>query len=85
MGRKKKGDMSANKIRVSYTIDPGLVEKISLIAQAHNQKMSAVFEEAVENFIILVEEQEGIKEKPIEPKRTLLRRPNVESAPTHEV
>ena len=79
MGRKPKGDMSPKKIRVSYTIDPRLVDKMALIATKHNQKMSAVFEEAVENFIILVAEQEEIKPK------SLLRRPNVKSPIPHEV
>lgn len=79
MGRKKKGDLSPKKVRVSYTINPDLIDQMALIAGKHGQKMSAVFEEAVENFLILVEKQEEPQ-----PKR-LLRRANVEPTPTHEV
>jgi len=79
MGRKKRGDMSPKKIRVSYTIDPRLIDKMALIATQHNQKMSAVFEEAVETFVNLVEKQEEVKPK------SLLRRPNVESSIPHEI
>ena len=81
MGRKKKGDMSAKKIRVSYTINPDLVDKMLQIAKKHGQPASAIFEEAVEHFLELVKEQEA--EKP-EPKR-LLRRSNDEPTPAHEV
>jgi len=86
MGRKKKGDMSAKKIRVSYTIKPELNDEIIALADKHSQSVSSVFEEAVEYFLELVKKTELEKQAKVEePKRSLLRRPNVESPVAHEV
>jgi len=64
MGRKKRGDMSSKKIRISYTIYPELVDRIHLLAKTHHQSVSSVFEEAVLHFLDLVEKeaQETVEE-----------------------
>jgi len=67
MGRKKKGDMSAKKVRVSYTIKPELNDEIITLADKYSQSVSSVFEEAIEYFLQAVKQKELEKaEKVIE-------------------
>jgi predicted transcriptional regulator len=67
MGRKKKGDLSPKKIRVSYTIKPELNDEIIALADKHSQSVSSVFEEAIEYFLQAVKQKELEKaEKVIE-------------------
>lgn len=75
MGRKKKGDMSPKKVRVSYTLDPTLVSQMETVAEMNSRSVSSIFEEAVQKFLILV----GTPRK-----RRLLRRPNGSTA-SHQV
>jgi predicted DNA-binding protein len=77
MGRKKKGDMSANKIKISFTINPELVETLTEIADKNGRKLSSLIEEAVEKYL------EGTPTKPV--KTEIKRRVYVEPASTHEV
>jgi|WetSurMetagenome_2_1015567.scaffolds.fasta_scaffold17432_4 predicted transcriptional regulator len=51
MGRKKKGDMSANKIRVSFTIDPNLVEALTQLANEQGKKLSSISEDAIREYL----------------------------------
>lgn len=77
MGRKKRGDMSPKKIRISYTISPELIDRMNSLAKAHHQSVSSVFEEAVIHFLDLVDKefQEPIEEVIEPPKSRLKRRP----------
>jgi hypothetical protein len=74
MGRKRKGDMSPKKVRVSYTLSPDLVVRMEEFAGLNSRSASSVFEEAVEKFLI-----------PLQKPRLLRRQTYGGSATPHEV